>query len=354
MRIIFLTSSESLSGGARQALYLAQGLFRLGHDISFFAPEAAAIQDLDVEINPKPLPASRSKWRAAVHAALPKNSPCIVHAFHNKAVKKLAWWGLSWRGKGVVALGHRGVVYRPNNPLPYWSPGLDCFTVNSEACKRVLISLGVSEKRLHVIYNGVPKERITPKIPAPEMRKTLKLPDQELVIGSIAGDKPVKGVEYLLRAFANLAADARLILVGARWERWKGLHKELGLKDRVIYAGRVECVADYLQLFDVFVLPSLSESMPNALLEAVSFGLPVVAAAVGGVPELVRGNGLLVPPRDALALEAALLQLCTHEDQRKTFARASRKLAKRFTMENKVNQTLDLYTQLLAQRGLAG
>jgi len=94
--------------------------------------------------------------------------------------------------------------------------------------------------------------------------------------------------------------------------------------------------------------------MPNALLEAVSFGLPVVAAAVGGVPELVRGNGLLVPPRDALALEAALLQLCTHEDQRKTFARASRKLAKRFTMENKVNQTLDLYTQLLAQRGLAG
>jgi len=353
MRVLFITSSESLSGGARQALYLAQGLSGLGHEVFFFAPETAPVQDLDIKINLNPLPASRNEWRSAVATALPKDSPCVVHAFHNKAVKKLAWWGLSWRGKGVVALGHRGVVYRPNNPLPYWSPGISCFTVNSEACKRVLRGLGVSEKRLAVVYNGVPAERVTPKISASKMRETLKLPDYDLVLGSIAGDKPVKGVEYLLRAFANLKADARLVLVGARWERWKDLHRELGLGERVIYAGRVECVADYLQLFDVFVLPSLSESMPNALLEAVCFGLPVVATRVGGVPEMVQDNGLLVPAKDAPALETALLQLCADEKQRKTFAQASRKLAGRFTMENKVNQTLEIYKRILAQRGLA-
>ncbi|MDY7001270.1 MAG: glycosyltransferase family 4 protein, partial [Thermodesulfobacteriota bacterium] len=195
---------------------------------------------------------------------------------------------------------------------------------------------------------------ITPKIPAQKMRETLKLPDQGLILGSIAGDKPVKGVEYLIRAFANLKANARLVLVGARWERWKDLHKELGLNDKVIYAGRVECVADYLQLFDVFALPSLSESMPNALLEAVSFGLPVVATAVGGVPELVRDNGLLIPAKDAPALETALLQLCSDENIRKKFAQASRELAGKFTMENKVNQTVELYTRLLDQRGFKG
>lgn len=355
MRLIFLTSSSSLSGGTRQAMYLARGLCGRGHELAFFVPHDAQIADLDQDLDWRRLPPRPGDWRAAVAAALPpRGEPCIVHAFHNRANKALAWWSLGWRARGCVCLGYRGVVYRPGNPLPYWSPGMDCFTVNSRACARVLRSVGLSARRTAVVPNGIPRARVVPQTPRDAMRAALGIAPGQLVLGSVAGDKPVKGVEHLLRGFAlavGQGLEARLVVVGARAGRWDALAAELGVAGRVAFTGRVENVADHLQVMDVFFLPSLSESMPNVLLEALFFGLPVVGSDVGGVPELIDDNGLLVPPADPGAIARAMAKLAADPELRRVFGRASAAKAGGFTLETKLANSVAVYNELLARRG---
>ena len=357
MRIIYITSSSSLSGGTRQAMYSARGLMERGHEVVFLVPHDAEITGLDPGIDWRRLPERRTHWRAEAERALPPaGEPCIAHAFHNKANKHLAWWGLSWRRRGCVCLGYRGVIYRPSNPLPYWSPGVDCFTANSEACARILRSVGLSRRRLEVVYNGIPQARVTPGASAEAMRAEMGLPEGVPVFGTVAGDKPVKGVEHLLRGFAlatGRGLDARLVLVGARETRWGDLTRELGIAERTVFRGRVENVADHLQAFDLFLLPSLKESLPNVVLEAFFFGLPVVATNVGGLPELVDGNGLLVPPGDAEALAGAMAESLADPARMKAWGRASLERSAGFTMAAKVERTVEVYNTLLARRGLA-
>ncbi|WP_461211560.1 glycosyltransferase [Desulfocurvus sp. DL9XJH121] len=357
MRIVYMTSSSSLSGGTRQAMYSARGLMGRGHEVAFLVPHDAEITDLDADIDWRRLPEEGSGWRAAAEAVLPApGEPAIVHAFHNKANKRLAWWGLSWRRQGRVCLGYRGVIYRPANPLPYWSPGIDCFTANSRACARVLRQTGLPARKLEVVYNGIPEERVTPAVDATDMRAALGLAPEELILGTVAGDKPVKGVEHLLRGFARATGQglrARLLLLGARETRWGGLARELGIAERTLFRGRVENVADHLQVMDAFFLPSLKESLPNVVLEAFFFGLPVVASDVGGLPELVDGNGLLVPPADPEALARAMLRIAEDAGQRAAWGRASLERSQDFTLSTKLRRTVEVYDALLERRGFA-
>lgn len=366
MHIILLTSSSTKSGGSRQALYLAEGLVERGHRVTFFTPAGATLRNLSPGIRWADLPDRTSRWDAALAAAFPENGPCVVQAFHNKAVKRLAWLGLKWRFRGheVVCAGYRGVVFRPGNPLPYWSPGIDAFVANSEACASVLRGMGVGARRVEVIRNGIPPARMECRTAPGELRAALDLPSSGLVIGTVAGDKEVKGVAPLLRAFAatrtmartsgeSALADATLLVVGVTPERWAAQCAELGIADHVRLVPPTHLVADHLRLMDLFVLPSLSESMPNTLLEAICAGLPVVASNVGGVPELVNGNGLLVPADNVDALAAALLSAMADPARRAAWAGASRAMAPEFSSTTRVDRFETLYRRLLHQRGLA-
>ncbi|MDR3043074.1 MAG: glycosyltransferase family 4 protein [Desulfovibrio sp.] len=368
MHILLVTSSSTRSGGARQALYLAEGLMERGHHVTFFTPSNATLRTLSDTMAWADLPESPGRWKAALEAAMPApgQGPCIVQAFHNKAVKRLAWHGLFWRRRGVVCVGYRGVVYRPGNPLTYWSPGLDAFVANSHACAKVLRGMGVGERRLAVIHNGIPAARLAPRRGAETVRAELDLPAGSTLLGCVAGDKDVKGVDPLLRAFAlacgpNGGQDGgapangnpHLVVVGVTPGRWQPLCAELGITGRVRLVEHSNCVADYLQLLDAFVLPSLSESMPNTLLEAICSGLPAIASQVGGVPELVRGNGLLVPPGDVPALARALATALNDARQRATWAEASRAIAPGFSTEARISRFEALYRTLLQRRGLS-
>ncbi len=360
MRIIFITSSTNKSGGSRQALYLAQQLHARGHTLTFFTKTHAALRELDPTMSWGDLPADKRQWRAAVEALLPpakgqSTPPTIVHAFHNKAVKKIAWWGLIWHRRNVVCVGHRGVIYRPGNPLPYISPGISTFVVNSRACAKVLRPYGVSPSRVHVVYNGIPPGRILPTQTADQAVRDLPmlLHQDEVVYSTIAGDNPIKGVEILLRSYAEAnLSHAKLLIMGVTPEKWRPLCIELGIERSVALMGKTENVADYLQLAHAFVLPSLTESMPNTLLEAICMGLPVIASTVGGVPELVDGNGILVPPNDVHALAQALNKMHHTPQQRAHWAQVSEKIAPHYSLEHRGQIIEAIYRDQLHARGL--
>ncbi len=351
MNIVLVTSSANSSGGSRQALYLAQGMLGRGHTVHFFSPETSMLRPLAPDLPWRDLPAGFWNRKKALESAMRPGEGAIVHAFHNKAVKAAALFGTLWRltGRPVACVAHRGVIYPPRNFLPYVAPGIRRFVVNSRACADTL-PLFWRRDAVEVVYNCIPAAKVTPLRPAEEVRRELGLADGVRVIGAVGNNKPVKGMDVLIRAFAALQrSDLALCLVGVQREAWEGLCSDLGVADRVRLVSRTEQVADYLRVFDLFVLPSLSESSPNTLLEAMCMGLPALGSRVGGVPECLSDARFLVPAGDARALAASIAGVIDDAAALAAAAAANKEFSRQFGVERKMDRMEALYAELLAQ-----
>ena len=142
-----------------------------------------------------------------------------------------------------------------------------------------------------------------------EARTVLGLPPQARVIGTVGRLEPVKGHDVLIRALGRLPADVCLAVIGdgSRREELARLVEQLGLSDRVRFAGHRDDVARLYPAFDVFCLPSRREGVPLAVIEAQASGVPVVATEVGSVRDaLCPETARLVPSEDPAALAQAL------------------------------------------------
>ncbi|HKI51348.1 MAG TPA: glycosyltransferase family 4 protein [Geothermobacteraceae bacterium] len=164
-----------------------------------------------------------------------------------------------------------------------------------------------------------------------------------------------KGIDVLLQAWHTLRNDfhnARLVFLGdgPLLPEMKSLSKELALEDSVDFRGHVPTIKTLLQAADIFVLPSLQEGMPNALLEAMACGLPPVATRIGGVEDIVSDgeNGLLVEPGDVDSLAGGLRRLLADESLTAAIAaRAYQTIRDSYTLESTVPHYLALYRKLL-------
>jgi len=177
---------------------------------------------------------------------------------------------------------------------------------------------GLPPDRVITIANGVDTERFRrgPDFDRAAMRRALTGGDYPLIT-NVARLMPQKAQHHLIAAAQIVLAacpDARFVLVGEGPLRpdLEAQAAALGLRDRVIFAGFRPDVPDILAASDVFVLSSLWEGMPVALLEAMAAGCAAVATGVGGVSQVLRHEvtGLVVPPADPPALAAALIRLC--------------------------------------------
>lgn len=357
MRIIILTSSHNRSGGTRQAMYQAAGLAERGHEVVFCLPHDSLLWELAPPQMPDNLrwvglPPEVSRWRAKVENLLPTSDvPAIIHAFHNRAVKHLAWWGLFWRRRRLACVAHRGVIFRPGNPLPYLSPAMKAFIVNSCACAGML-RWHCPSRKIHVVPNGIPDSRITPSIPASRILTELDIPRDVLIFGYVGNNNPAKGMDTLLAAFAKAELrQVHLLVLGASPERWQPVCEKAGIADRVHLLGRTEQVSDYLQICDAFVFPSRDmDSAPNTLLEAIRMGLPIVAARVGGVSEIAMDNGVLVPPADVGALAEALKIMADNPEKRAIWAENSRLRGAAFSVAARCAALEHIYLSLLEEK----
>jgi glycosyltransferase involved in cell wall biosynthesis len=181
----------------------------------------------------------------------------------------------------------------------------------------------VPADRLTTIPNGVDLVHFRPT--ARPVRS------HEVVIGCTARLHRKNDHDSLLKAFAQIAPEwpeARLLLVGRgpEEERLRMLADRLELSARVRFAGEQADVAPSLEEMDLYVQSSIAEGMPNSVLEAMAAGLPVVATAVGGTPEVLADGetGLLVPPGDPAAMAAALTTLLADRAKAAVFGRAGR------------------------------
>lgn len=163
-----------------------------------------------------------------------------------------------------------------------------------------------------------------PARPAAEVRAELGLAPGEALIVHASNLRPLKRVDLVLAAFARVRSPAKLLVLAG--DAWRPTHHD----DRVIIRERVERVEDYLQIADVSLTASDSESFCLAILEAMFHGCPAVSTRVGGIPEVVEdgATGLLVEPGDAAALSAALEALASDAPRRRAMGAAARERAR--------------------------
>lgn len=230
----------------------------------------------------------------------------------------------------------------------------------SEATRRGLVKYyGLSASKIIVIPNGVAAHSIAGHLVPDKdaLRRKLGASEDDYLIGTVAALRDQKGHTYLLQAFAQVQAQfprTRLLLVGDGALRQTLEHKahELGVADRVLWAGWRSDVWSVLHVLDLFVLPSLWEGLPLAVLEAMAAARPIVASAVDGTAEVIHDQveGLLVPPADATALAEAILRVCKEPGLSSRLGAAARERAKCFDESVMARRYVDLYYQQLAKR----
>jgi glycosyltransferase involved in cell wall biosynthesis/protein-tyrosine-phosphatase len=207
------------------------------------------------------------------------------------------------------------------------------------------------------IRNAIDVRTVVAKRPSHDVRRELGIRRGTIVIGTAGRLDPVKGHATLLRAAAIVlrqGIDAVVLIVGdgpLRHALWR-IAVDLGIERSCIFTGARLDVYDLINTMDVFALPSLSEGIPMALLEAMALQVPVVATAVGGVPEVVQHgvSGLLVAPEDPEALAAACLTLTRDPDRARWLIARSRQVVREsFAVERNGQELLLAYRSLGAR-----
>jgi L-malate glycosyltransferase len=199
----------------------------------------------------------------------------------------------------------------------------------SEAIAAVFRKDRLPPEWVRVVHEGVPDR--PPQPGGRDALRELGIPDGAPVVGNVAALTGHKDHATLLAAAARVATrapDARFVIVGdgELREELEALSRRLGLERRCLFAGFRADLDRLIPAFTVFCLSSHMEGLGTSLLDAMAFGVPVVATAAGGIPEVVADGitGRVVPPRDADALAAALVDALDSPARRAAWGRAGR------------------------------
>jgi len=214
-----------------------------------------------------------------------------------------------------------------------------------EADKIITIPYGV-DLDLYSCRNGIKK------------REELNLNAFDPVIGVVGHLSEVKGHTYLIEAAPKICKefpDVKFVFAGSgpQRETLEKQVKNLNLSSNFHFLGVRRDIPELLNIIDIFVLPSLFEGLPNVILEAMASSKPVVASAVGGIPEAVQHQvtGLLVPPKDPDALADAILKMLADREWATNMGKEGRKRVEEFfSIENEVKKIQQVYDDLFEQK----
>jgi len=361
MRVVLVSTLER-GGPMEQSLLLSRGLARAGASVLVTCANAELAERFAVDgVRAAVAPLRhQADGAGAMRVWKLARGADVVHA-HDRRAGLWTRIGPRPRHGGIRVYTVHGLPepYHPppvGQERPDWRARLLYRELDARLCARadgvvvpsktvandLIARLGYPAGKLTVIPNGI---ELSPLAPA----------GGEL-IGTFSLLEPVKGIDIFLRAAARLAEthpDWHFATFGSGSEasRLETLADELGLNGRVLRPGYVPAGQALPQL-RVYVLCSYAENAPLALLEAMATGVPVVASAVGGIPEIVDDSvARIVPAGDPIALARAIEETCADPTETAARARAARaRVQERFTAERNARDMASLYERLLAQR----
>ncbi len=357
---LFVDTERVWRGGQDQLLALLKGLHRRGHEVQLVCrPKTlleARARDSGIIVHPASIGSEFSPISFLRLLSILLNLRPDILAFNTPRIILLGT--LASRLASVKA---RIIFRRVNFPLRRnfytklkYTWGIDCIVAISESIRLQLQLSGIPPSRIKTIYEGMDLS------PYPRRTKLIDhRSDVPVVVGTVAHLSREKGINYLVEAAAMIPdVHKRLRFViagnGVCRRELEDQAREQKLQDVFHFAGFHPDISPYMKSFDIFVLPSLSEGLSSAILEAMAASLPIVATAVGGIPELITDgdNGLLVAPADPAALAQAIQRLAENPHESLRMGQRGRlRMEERFTLDRKILETEQLCGLLLNRSG---
>jgi len=357
MKILYGITKSNFGGAQRYVFDLVKEAKEKGHDVAVLCGgqgkltenlEKEKIKVISLnELQRNIAIAKEIKSFFDILKVLRKENPDV---FHINSSKMGGIGGLAGRLAGVKKIIFTTHGWAFNEPRPMWQKILiKFFTWITILCAHQTICVSEKTKKdvqkwpfvknkLVVIYNGIKEFDL------------IKREDLFFTVGTISELHRIKGLDILLTAWSKFKKNhqAKLVIFNEGEERQnlENMAKNLGISDSVIFKGFVDNARSFLSGFDIFCIPSRSEAMPYALLEAGIAGLPVIATSVGGIPEIIENglNGILVPAENAEILLSSLILLAEDVDLRKRLgANLKSSIQENFSFEKMVEDTLHIY-----------
>lgn len=255
-----------------------------------------------------------------------------------------------------VMTGLRGEVYKRLDLL--LMRRFNHLIAVSHATKDEMIAGGVQPEMISVIHNAIDTEAWSPDQATTTLKEALRLNRAFPVVGYVGRIMPEKDLETWLRAAALVARqypEAQFVLVGegrdrVTLERLQKLAADLEIADRVHFPGYKANLLPVYATFDLFLLSSRREGLPNSVLEAMAMGLPVVTTDVAGTKELVLDGqtGYVLPQGDVHGLARAMMTLVDHDQVRRDMGWAGReRIVNKFSFTNRLRCVEALYARVL-------
>jgi len=363
MRLLLVADSLDVGGAEWHVVNLASALAEQGHRITLACTVEGVLAPLAEQagISVRPLlhhlvkrrQSPRYAWKLA--KLVRQSQFDLVHA-HMYASALASAYALLGTSIPLVITEHSQANWRSHYACrcSQWSysQARHVIAVSREIRRRLIEQEGVPSDRISVIMNALPPVSEQHKSIQPDLPAALR---NGLLVGVAARLQPEKGVAYFLEAAAHVLQflpEVHFLVMGDGPQRkeLQAYVEQLGVQEHVHFLGfRLDARA-IIGLLDVLVVPSLSEGTPLVTLEAMSAGVPVVASAVGGIPEQVRhqSEGILVPPGDALALGEAVLHLLQNPTWMQQLGEAGRQRAlSRFSFTTMLQETENVYRATL-------
>jgi glycosyltransferase involved in cell wall biosynthesis len=238
----------------------------------------------------------------------------------------------------------RRVAFPPKRVRFKYGRGVDAFIAISEAVRQAMVTAGIGADRIEVVYSGVP----APQVSQPrDWRRERGWPEDAVVCGIVGAMTREKGVDSLAgiatRLPPNVRDRTRLVLLGAKG---KGETNISGLT--VFDAGFVGEIHEAMAGLDLLWHPAKSEGLGTSVIDAMSLGVPPIAFAVGGIPELIEDgeHGLLVPAGDVQAFATAVARLVEDDALRTRIGSNARKRAREFDSAAMIERTAEVYKRV--------
>ena len=384
LRVLHPITRLTLGGSSENTIASCVALDRAGYQCvvatSFRESDAASLDDarrrgcrvVDIPwLGREMAPLADLAALAELVRSIGGERPAIVHTHTSKAgfVGRLA--AAIARVPAVIHQPHGHIFYGYYSPrrtavftalerlAARWTDRIITLT-DRGAAEHLARGIGRAEQYA-TVPSGVPIGELRATAPArAEARARLGLDPDAFVVVGLGRLVPIKGFDLLVRALPAVAEhvpSARVLLVGdgAEREHLEALAAALRLTGRLRLAGETLDVAAHLAAADVVAVPSRNEGMGRVIVEAMALGLPVVATAVGGIPDVVTDGecGRLVAPEDVDALSVALIELGRDPALRRKLGEAAMQRAEAFSTSVAREKLLAVYTSLVRAKGLA-
>jgi glycosyltransferase involved in cell wall biosynthesis len=381
IRVVQIMASGAGGGAQVHVQSLATGLAARSFDVEVISlsdgPAVRRLRNAGIPVEVVEAADDNAALEAVV-ALLRRRPPQIIHnhMFRAEVVGTRAALALAELGLPrpyVIGTVHSSRVRSAADRqlLRSLTPSMDRLVAVSRAIVKKLEAEGRAQVPIDLIYNGVDLERYAYQEACCTLPEEYGFPEGSPLVGVVARLEPEKGHRTLLEAWPHVlreAPEARLLIIGegSLREELEAQAEDLGLLGeacsgdhcvgtrkarpgaKVVFTGLRDDVPAVTAALDVAVLPSYREAQGLAILEAMALRRPVIATAVGGVPEMIEHerSGLLVPPHDSAALAAAIARLLTDHPLADTLARSGHDLAlARFSLTAMVEAVAGLYEQ---------